>query len=243
MPLPASGPISFSSINQEFGYDSNFTMSLGDSRVRTLSGVSTGEVKLGANLRGKNAAPTWSTASGSLGSNYTQRASTFSPSATSPFPVSYSLLSGSLPTGMTLNTSTGTISGTPSGVADYTSTTFNFVILARSNGISRSLDRSFSINIASRYVGYRCSTTSEGGAVGDTAPSGTVFNRVDFSSYGTPNGGCGAFTFGGCNSGGSNGYNPTPTSSYYVAANNGTWGDPCGGTFKRMYVQMSYGPF
>lgn len=243
MALPTSGPISFSAINQEFGFDPNYTMSLGDSRVRTLSGVSTGEVKLAANLRGKNAAPTWSTASGSLGSNYTQRSSTFSPSATGAFPVSYSIISGSLPPGMTLNSSTGVISGTPSGVADYSSTTFNFTILASSIGVSRVLDRSFSITIASRYVGYRCSTAGEGGSVGDTAPSGMVFNRVDFSSYGTPDGSCGAFTIGWCNSGSSNNYNPTPTTSYSVGANNGTWGDPCGGTVKRMYVQMSYGPF
>jgi hypothetical protein len=243
MPLPTSGPISMSAINQELGLSSNTTNSLGNANVRTLGGAATGRLNLASNFYGRNASPVWSTASGSLGSNFTQRSSSFNALASSLFGVTYSLVSGSLPPGQSLNTSTGTISGTPSGVADFSNTTFNFTLRARSNGLTVATDRAFSINIASRYVGFRCSTTSEGGSVGDTAPPGMVFNRVDFSSYGNPDGSCGAFTFGWCNAGSSNGYNPTPTTSYSVAANNGTWGDPCGGTFKRMYVQMSFGPF
>lgn len=242
MPTPSSGAISFSSINSELGLSSSSQISLGSTNVRTLAGVSSGQVSLGSNLYNKSSAPVWSTASGSIGSDYTQRSSSFSVSASSPFGVTYSVVSGSIPTGQSFNTSNGVISGTASGVSDYSSNTFNFTLRATSS-TGKFVDRAFSISIASRYVGYRCSTTSEGGAVGDTAPSGMVFNRVDFSSYGTPEGGCGSFSYGGCNAGSSNGYNPTPTTSYYVAANNGTWGDPCGGTFKRMYVQMSYGPF
>ena len=94
-----------------------------------------------------------------------------------------------------------------------------------------------------RSVGYQCKTTSENGSISDTAPAGNVFNRVDFCSYGTPNGSCGSFTLSGCNSTGSNAYNPTPCTSYSVSASNSTWGDPCFATYKRMYVQMSYGPF
>lgn len=238
--MPAS--ISFSTINSELGNTSNSQLSLNNSKVRTLAGISSGKISLGADLYNKSSAPVWATASGSLGSNYTQRASSFQASANSPFGVTYSIVSGSIPTGQSLNSSTGIISGTPSGVADYTSTTFNFTIRATSS-TGKFTDRSFSITIASRYVGYRCSTAGEDGSVGDTAPSGMVFNRVDFSSYGTPNGSCGAFTIGGCNSGSSNKYNPTPTTSYSVGANNSIWGDPCNGTPKRMYVQMSYGPF
>lgn len=242
MPTPSSGPISISSINSELGLSSTAQNSLGNSNVRSLAGISSGQVSLGSNLYNKSSAPSWNTSSGSIGSDYTQRNSSFSVSASSPFGVTYSLVSGSVPSGQSFNTSNGVISGTANGVADFSSTTFNFTVRATS-GTGKFVDRAFSINIASRYVGYRCSTTSEGGAVGDTAPSGMVFNRVDFSSYGTPEGGCGSFSFGWCNAGSSNGYNPTPTTSYYVGANNGTWGDPCGGTYKRMYVQMSYGPF
>ena len=183
--------------------------------------------------------PVWVTASGSLGSDYTQRSSSFTVSATNA--ASYSLASGSLPTGHTLNTSTGVISGTASGVADYTNSVYSFTINAVNGG--NSVSRSFSITIYSRYVGYQCKTTSENGSISDTAPAGNVFNRVDFCSYGTPNGSCGAYTIGGCNSAASNAYNPTPCASYSVSASNGVWGDPCGGTYKRMYIQMSYGPF
>lgn len=185
------------------------------------------------------APPTWVTASGSIGSDYTQRNSSFTVSATGA--TSYSVVSGSLPSSQSLNTSTGVISGTATGVSDFTSTTYNFTIRATNSG--GTVDRAFSITISSRYVGYRCSTTGEGGNCSDTAPTGYVFNRVDFCSYGTPNGSCGSFTIGGCNSTASNAYNPTPTASYSISMSNGQWGDPCGGTYKRGYVQMSYGPF
>jgi hypothetical protein len=189
---------------------------------------------------GVRLAPVWVTASGSIGSGYTEQAVSYTVTATGA--TSYSVVSGSLPSGLSLNTSNGVISGTISAgtVPDYTTATFNFTIRA-TNGLNT--DRAFSIFVQSRYVGYSCSTADEGGACSDTAPGSYVFNRVDFSSYGTPSGGCGGFYIDGCNSGSSNGYNPTPTSSYSVAANNDTWGDPCYGTYKRMYIQMSYGPF
>lgn len=186
---------------------------------------------------------TWNTTSGSIGSDYTQRNSSFSVSAsTNAGSITYSIPSGSVPSGQSLNTSNGVISGTASGVSDYSNSTYNFTVRA-TNTAGKYSDRAFSINIASRYVGYSCSTAGENGTCSDTAPGSYVFNRVDFSSYGTPNGGCGSFSIGGCNSGGSNGYNPTPCKSYAVSASNNQWGDPCGGVGKRMYIQMSYGPF
>lgn len=242
MPTPSSGSISFSSISSELGLSSSAQISLGSTNTRTLAGVASGQISLGSNLYNKNSAPSWSTASGSIGSNYTQRSSSFSVSASGLFGATYSVVSGSIPAGQSLNASNGVISGTPSGVSDFSSNTFNFSIRATSS-TGKYSDRAFSITIVSRYVGYRCKTAGEGQSVSDTAPSGMVFNRVDFSSYGTPNGECGSFSYGGCNSVGSNKYNPTPTTSYSVAATNAQWGDPCIGTAKRMYVQMSYGPF
>lgn len=189
-------------------------------------------------------APTWNTASGSLGSDYTQRNSSFTVSATpNAGTISYSVVSGSVPTGQSLNSASGVISGTASGVSDYSNQTFNFTVRA-TNSAGKSADRSFSILIYSRYVGYSCSTANEGGTVSVSAPGGNIFNRRDFSSYGTPEGGCGGFYIGGCNSGSSNNWNgPIGNSSGSVGANNGNWGDPCGGVGKRMYIQFTYGPF
>lgn len=183
----------------------------------------------------------WVTATGTLGSDYTERSSSFTVSATGGSgPITYSIVTGSINPGQTLNPNTGAISGTATTVANWSSATYNFTIRATDSGTF--VDRAFSYIIASRYVGYSCSTAGEGGTCSGTAPGANNFIRRDFSSYGTPGGSCGAFTYG-CNSASSNAWNPTPCKSYSVAANNSTWGDPCGGTVKRMYVQLSYGPF
>jgi hypothetical protein len=186
--------------------------------------------------------PSWNTASGSIGSGYTQQGVSYSVNATGAS--SYSVVGGALPSGLGLNTSNGVISGTISAgtVGDYSSGTFSFTIRATSpTGITS--DRGFSIFVQSRYVGISCFSASEDQVIGGSAPGGFVFNRVDFSSYGTPGGSCGAFTIGGCNSAASNAYNPTPTASFSTTASNGVWGDPCNGTEKYMYIQMTYGPF
>ena len=191
---------------------------------------------------GKNivGAPAWITGAGALGGDYTGRSSSFSVAARNV--TSYSLVSGSLATGHSLNTSTGVISGTASGPAQYVTNTYNFTIRA-TNGAGTS-DRDFSYTITNRFVGYVCGTTGEGGTITITAPAGMIFIRRDFSSYGTPNGSCGAFTIGGCNSASSNSSNfALNLNSASVAATNGNFGDPCYGTAKRMYVQWTYGPF
>jgi hypothetical protein len=191
----------------------------------------------GKNITG---APAWATAEGALGNDYTARASSFTVSAKNV--TSYSLVSGALATGHSLNTTTGVISGTASGVSDFAVNTYNFTIRA-TNGAG-STDRAFSYTITSRFVGYTCGTTGEGGTITITAPTGMIFIRRDFSSYGTPNGSCGAFTIGGCNSASSNSSNfALNQNSASVGATNGNFGDPCYGTAKRMYVQWSYGPF
>lgn len=188
----------------------------------------------------------WSTASGSLGSDFTERNSTFDAAATTTTgSLSFSVVSGSINGSQslsTVNNTTARISGTAGGISDFNSATYNFTLRA-TNSAGRTADRAFSYGITSRKVGYRCSTTGEGGSVGDTAPGSYIFIRRDFSSYGTPNGSCGGFGYGGCNNGASNNWNPTPTKSYGYGCNNGTWGDPCGGVYKRCYVQMTYGPF
>lgn len=239
MTLQLTGPISLNDIGKELGNSDSTSISLNDSLSRTLSGKSTGIVAL-SDFYGKTYKPVFVTNSGNIGSDYTQRVSLFTVSAISDAIITYSLVGGTLPTGHSLNSSTGVISGTASGVSDFTSNTYNFVIRA---SVSPTIftDRAFNIIITSRYVGYRCSTAGEGGTCADTAPGSYYFNRVDFCSYGTPNGGCGGFSYSGCNGG--YWWNPGIVKSYAVGANNNNFGDPCHGTSKRMYVQMSYGPF
>jgi large repetitive protein len=85
-----------------------------------------------------------------------------------------------------------------------------------------------------------CSTVSENGSITLTCPTGQKINAIDFASYGTPNGSCGAFTTSSCDA-------TTSTmdvssvclgqNTCTVSASNGVFGDPCVGTVKRLYVQ------
>jgi hypothetical protein len=89
--------------------------------------------------------PVWNTAAGSLGSVLEGNSFSTTVSATDPdgTSVTYSLVSGSLPTGLTLNGSNGTISGTTATVSG--DTTSSFTLRATSN--SQTADRSFSITV------------------------------------------------------------------------------------------------
>jgi hypothetical protein len=89
-----------------------------------------------------------------------------------------------------------------------------------------------------------CQTGDEGSTLTLTAPAGKVFTSVTFASYGTPNGSCGSFTIGGCHAANSQ----TIVESILIGNNSGSidadntvFGDPCGGTFKRLYIEAVYG--
>lgn len=88
-----------------------------------------------------------------------------------------------------------------------------------------------------------CAVASENQTLSITAPPGTTFTSVDFASYGTPNGSCGSFTLGSCHATNSQsiveGYLLNQSGTVTIPANNGVFGDPCFGTFKRLYVQAS----
>ncbi len=76
-----------------------------------------------------NASPVWQTASGSLGTFAEQVSISVSATATDESTITYALASGSsLPSGITLNSSTGLISGTLPDIA--TNTTYTFTINA-----------------------------------------------------------------------------------------------------------------
>jgi len=88
-----------------------------------------------------------------------------------------------------------------------------------------------------------CGTVNENQTLTLTAPAGMVFISVTFASYGTPNGSCGSFTIGACHATNSQSIVAAALvgqNSGSIAANNGVFGDPCGGTFKRLYVEAVY---
>ena len=95
--------------------------------------------------------PTWSTSSGSLATVYETNSISSTVAATGDATISYSVNSGTLPTGSTLDTSTGLISGTAPASAG--STTYSFVIRA-TDGQNQDTDRSFTITVDTDSVSW-----------------------------------------------------------------------------------------
>jgi len=144
--------------------------------------------------------PTWSTASGSLGSIYdgSRSGASFTVVATDPDGqsiTSYDVTSGSLPTNMSLASSTGVISGTTSAVG--TDTTFTFSITPTSSNGFTGPARSFSITVRAPIA---VSYTSTGSGT-FSVPTGVTTLQV--LSVGA--GGAGAGGTGGAGSGGGGG--------------------------------------
>lgn len=116
-----------------------------------------------------NASPIWSTPTGSLGTFSEQVSISVSATATDDSTITYTLASGStLPSGISLNSSSGVISGTLPDVA--TNTTYSFTINA-SDGVNASVSRSFSIT--SQPVFYELLVVAGGGS--GAANDGTVY--------------------------------------------------------------------
>lgn len=92
-----------------------------------------------------NETPIWSTTAGSLGSYNQSSSVSISLSASDPesSSLTYSISSGSLPSGLSLNSSTGAISGTAGSVSG--DTTYSFTVSVTDG--SSSISRSFSITI------------------------------------------------------------------------------------------------
>lgn len=84
---------------------------------------------------------------------------------------------------------------------------------------------------------------NEGGSQIIAAPQGSVFTSVYYASYGNPTGSNGVYENGWCHAANSVqkieeavlGQN-----SAVLLSNNGVFGDPCGGTYKRLYVTLLY---
>jgi hypothetical protein len=96
-------------------------------------------------------APTWSTASGNI-LNVFDSARTVSVTVTATDAdgsVTYSIPTGNLPTGLSLNAATGTISGTASSVGSDTTSSFT---LRATDSAGNTVDRAFSITVYSPKV-------------------------------------------------------------------------------------------
>ena len=115
--------------------------------------------------------PDWVTTAGSIGTFPSQVPMTFTFEATPKLPataITYTVLSGTIPTGLTLNSETGVLSGTPGIVGS--DTTYNFAVRATDDYIGdeqQIADRTFSTIIS----GVAIPTF--------TTPTGTILNTND----------------------------------------------------------------
>jgi hypothetical protein len=143
-----------------------------DVRVAQLSGTTT---KLDCIDTGGS--PTWTTAAGQIGGTiYKTNAVSTSVAATDPdsgATIAYSIVSGALPSGLSLNTSTGAITGTAPVVAS--DTTYNFTIRVTDNA-GNTADRAFSMVIlvgvpGAPTIGTATRSASQAVQVAFTAPA------------------------------------------------------------------------
>jgi uncharacterized membrane protein len=145
---------------------------------------------------------------------------------------------------------TCTVTGGPCGGTQADSVFVNLItnkIAQNDTAICAGVSKQLSVvsNLTSiQGQGSLCGTANEGGSVTLTAPAGSVFTAINFASYGTPNGSCGSFTTSGCHA--TNSLQIVQAacvgnSTCTVLADNSVFGDPCGGTVKRLYIQATYG--
>ena len=152
------------------------------SLTATIPALSAGQYKVFVvNSDGKSAmfpqgilvstVPSWSTSAGALtgavaGSSYSATVA-----ASSDSTIAYSVVSGALPSGISLNSSTGVISGT--APSDSSSTTYNFTLRA-TDAESQTADRAFSI--------YNLAVTKNYTFTGGSMPSGITHSRTESSA-------------------------------------------------------------
>lgn len=162
--------------------------------------------------------PAWTTPAGLLADVPRSSSVNISLAANGDAPVTYSVYSGTLPSGLTLNSATGIISGTSPAVAS--STTYNFTIRA-TDSQQQDTDRSFSIIVSLVAIGQAAYTSP--GTSSWTAPANVTSVSVvaigggGAQSGNTPNGGS-----GGGGLGWKNNIAVTPGNSYTVVVGAGS---------------------
>ena len=127
--------------------------------------------------------PIWTTSAGSLGSAGTSVSFSTTLAATGDAPISYAIVSGALPAGVTLNTSTGVIGGTTPSVAS--STTYNFTIRA-TDAQNQDTNRAFSLLVSPAIpptVDYLIVASGGGGGYGSGGGGGGGGGLLTGSGY------------------------------------------------------------
>jgi len=128
--------------------------------------------------------PTWSTASGQVGGdvfeNLAMTNTTLTATDADNDTIAYSIQSGALPTGISLNSSTGVLSGTPT-TAISSDTTYSFTARATAN--SKTADRAFNIIVKNANLGHHAGV-QQGSMSGGTAwfDSGNSYHGIEVGS-------------------------------------------------------------
>lgn len=126
--------------------------------------------------------PTWSTAAGTLGNITETQAISNTVTATGDVPISYSLQSGTLPPGSSLNSANGLISGTTA--ATGSPTTYTFTIRA-SDAQNQDTDRQFSLTINPDVVTWSSpANNATVSANTNTALSNVTLSATSSAGYG-----------------------------------------------------------
>ena len=120
----------------------NFTLPVDGTYFIRVENPDGNAVRSGTAILTVSDAPAWQTAAGSLGTF--DAAATISVTVNATSATAYAVQSGSLPGGLSLNTSTGAITGTESGSTQET--TYNFTIRA-TDAQAQTADRAFSMTI------------------------------------------------------------------------------------------------
>jgi len=151
-----------------------FTVAQGPLSIRVSQATGTANI---LNAVTCGVAPSWVTAAGSIGGTiYKNGSVNVSVSATDSdagSSITYSVYSGSLPSGLSLNSGTGAITGTAPSVGS--DTTYNFTIRATDNG-GNTADRAFSMVVllgvpGAPTIGTATATGSTSATVDFTAPA------------------------------------------------------------------------
>tara|TARA_Y100001972_G_scaffold58382_1_gene71661 strand:+ start:330 stop:1145 length:816 start_codon:yes stop_codon:yes gene_type:complete len=138
--ITAANSITFTSASQ---ITANFTLATDGTYFIRVENNDGNAVRSGSALLTVSDVPAWTTAAGSLGTINAGGTINFTVAATSA--TSYSIVSGALPGGGSLNTSTGAITGTENAASQ--TTTYNFTIRA-TDAEAQTADRAFAITVS-----------------------------------------------------------------------------------------------